>query len=220
MNNKNIKHYEYLADIIDYPRNDYVSKVQKAEKYLTGYDTEIISIFNEFVQFLEITAIEKIEELYLRTFDIQAVTTLDIGYVLFGDDYKRGKLLANLNQEHIKVGNDCGTELADYLPNLLRLLPKISDSEFKKELILIIILPALDKIIKEFDVKNIELKNKIYEKKYKTLIEQPKNYGKIFLKPLLIIKKVLEHDFGSPVQIEETKDTSFTESIKTEIKLD
>jgi len=220
MNNKNIRYYENLADIIDYPRSNYFSKVKSAAEFLKDYDSEVNSIFKEFLQFLETTAIEKIEELYLRTFDIQAVTTLDIGYVLFGDDYKRGKLLANLNHEHIKAGNDCGSELADYLPNLLRLLPKISDSEFKEELVLIIILPALDKIIKEFDVKNIELKNKIYEKKFDTLIEKPENYGKIFLKPLLIIKKVLELDFGSPVQIEESIDTSFTKSIKTELKLD
>ena len=45
----------------------------------------------------------------------QVLATLDIGYVLFGDDYKRGELLANLNQEHRKANNDCGTELADHL---------------------------------------------------------------------------------------------------------
>jgi len=217
---KNIEHYQNLADIVDYPKSDFFSKVKKAGEFLTGYDTETVSIFNEFVQFLEVTELEKVEELFLRTFDVQAVTTLDIGYVLFGDDYKRGKLLANLNHEHITANNDCGTELADYLPNLLKLLPKITDEEFRDELVAMIILPALDKIIKEFDVKNIDLKNKVYKKKYQTLIEQPENYGRIFLKPLLVIQKVLDEDFNSPVLIEEQNDTSFTNSIITEIKID
>jgi len=222
MNIKKIEHYKKLSDIVDYPKTDFLSKVKSAGEFLTDYDDEIISVFNEFVQFLEATPIEKVEELYLRTFDVQAVTTLDIGYVLFGDDYKRGKLLANLNQEHISANNDCGTELADYLPNLLRLLPKITNDEFRDELVGIIILPALDRIIKEFDVKNIDLKNKVYKKQYKTLIEQSENYGRIFLKPLLVIQKVLEKDFNlnAPVLIEGQNDTSFTESIITEIKID
>ena len=217
---RNLNHYKILADIIDYPKTDFLQKIKSAGKFLTEYNDGTILIFNEFVQFLETTKISKIEELYFRTFDIQAVTTLDIGYVLFGDDYKRGKLLANLNQEHIAANNDCGTELADYLPNLLRLLPKITDDEFRNELVGIIILPALAKIISEFDIKNIDLKNKVYKKKYKTLIEQPENYNRIFLNPLLIIQRVLEKDFNAPVLVEGANDTSFTNSIITEIKND
>ena len=217
---KNIEHYQNLANIVDYPRANFLEEVKRAGEFLTNYDAETISILEEFVQFLEVTELEKVEELFLRTFDVQAVTTLDIGYVLFGDDYKRGKLLANLNQEHIAAKNDCGTELADYLPNLLRLLPKITNEEFRNELVGIIILPALAKIINEFDMKNIELKNKVYKRKYKTLIEQPESYGQIFLKPLLVIQKILEEDFDSPVLLEEQADTSFTDSIISEIKID
>ena len=181
MNNKNLNHYIELANIIDYPRTDYFDKVLVAQKLFSAYDTETLLILDEFVQFLNITPPEKVEELYLRTFDVQAVTTLDIGYVLFGDDYKRGELLVNLSKEHHKANNDCGNELADNLPNLLRLIPKITEDEFKTELVQIIILPALDKIIKEFDPKNIEMKNNVYKRKYKTLIEQPEHYGRMFL---------------------------------------
>ena len=220
MKNKNINHYKKIADIIDYPRADFFNKVKEAEEILTGYDTETLSILKEFAQFINITPPEKVEELFLRTFDIQAVTTLDIGYVLFGDDYKRGELLVNLSKEHKKVNNDCGSELADYLPNLLRLLPKITDEEFRNELVKVIILPALAKIIKEFEMKNIDMKNKVYMRKYNTHIEQPESYGRIFLKPLLVIQKIIEEDFDSSVVLEENGGTSFTDSIITEIKID
>ena len=70
-----------------------------------------------------------LQELHTRTFDVQSLTTLDIGYVLFGDDYKRGALLSNLNQEHSRAENDCRGELADHLPNLLRLIPKLKDQD-------------------------------------------------------------------------------------------
>ena len=84
----------------------------------------------------------------------------------------------------------------------------------------VIILPALAKIIKEFEVKSIDMKNKVYLRKYKTLIEQPESYGRIFLKPLLVIQKVLEEDFDSSVAIEENGGTSFKDSIITELKID
>lgn len=218
--NKNLNHYIELANIIDYPRNNFLDKVLEAQELLTEYDAETLLILDEFIQFLNITSPEKVEELYLRTFDVQAVTTLDIGYVLFGDDYKRGELLVNLSKEHHKVGNDCGNELADNLSNLLRLIPKMIDGEIRNELVDMIILPALAKIIKEFEVKNIEMKNNVYKRKYKTLIEQPEHYGRMFLNPLLVIQKILEEDFGSAKIFTEQKDTSFTESIITEIKID
>ncbi len=220
MRDKNLNHYKQLADIFDFPRADYFNKVKAAEELLKDYNPDTLSVLNEFTRFLNITPPEKVEELYLRTFDIQAVTTLDIGYVLFGDDYKRGELLVNLSKEHQKADNDCGHELADHLPNLLRLIPKITDEEFRYELVEMIILPALKKIIKEFDAKNIDMKNSVYKRKYKTLIEQPESYGRMFLKPLLVIKKVLEEDFGSSLLLEEQNDLSFTNSIITEIKID
>ena len=64
------------------------------------------------------------------------------------------------------------------------------------------------------------MKNKVYLRKYKTLIEQSESYGRIFLKPLLVIQKVLEEDFDSSVAIEENGGTSFKDSIITELKID
>ena len=96
---------------------------------------------------------------------MQAITTLDVGYVLFGDDYKRGELLVNLNREHREAGNECNGELADNLSNLLPLLSKMKNHDIRTDLVEIIIMPGLNKIIKEFDSKNIVLKNKAYQKK-------------------------------------------------------
>ena len=67
---------------------------------------------------------------------------------------------------------------------------------------------------------NIDMKNNVYKRKYKTLIEQPEIYGRMFLKPILIIKKILMKDFGAFSIPEEQVDTSFTNSIMTEIKID
>jgi nitrate reductase assembly molybdenum cofactor insertion protein NarJ len=113
------------------------------------------------------------QELFTRSFDVQAVTTLDVGYVLFGDDYKRGEMLANLNREHNEAGIDCGTELADYLPNLLRLLAVLKDEDLVSDLVNAVLAPALRQMVSEFNPDRVEKRNISYQKHYKTLIDSP-----------------------------------------------
>jgi len=134
------------------------------ETVLNDLYPDTIADFKEFSRYVNSTSHEELEELFSRTFDVQAITTLDIGYVLFGDDYKRGELLVNLNREHREAGNECGSELADNLSNILKLLPKMKDHEIRNELIEKLIMPALEKIINEFNAENVNLKNKIYKK--------------------------------------------------------
>ncbi|RKY91157.1 MAG: hypothetical protein DRQ01_08140, partial [Ignavibacteriae bacterium] len=149
-----------------------------------------------------------------------AITTLDVGYVLFGDDYKRGELLVNLNREHREAANECSDELADNLFNLLSLLPKMQNHSIRDELVEIIIMPGLIKIINEFDTKNISLKNKVYKKQYKTIIEQSEDFGRIFLIPLMVVYKIIENDFGYIKPIEENNKNNFTDAITSEIEID
>jgi nitrate reductase assembly molybdenum cofactor insertion protein NarJ len=103
-----------------------------------------------FIQYIEITPIEFQQEYYVSTFDVQPLCCLDIGYVLFGEDNRRGQFLANLKAEHRKAGNDYGTELPDNLTVLLTLLPKLTDSLFAEELVVSLVIPAVNEIISEF----------------------------------------------------------------------
>jgi nitrate reductase assembly molybdenum cofactor insertion protein NarJ len=97
---------------------------------------------------------------------------LDIGYVLFGEDYKRGIFLVNIKKEQLKACNDCGTELPDHLPNLLTLLPKMEDKDLVEELIYSILIPAIHEMILKFrNVNNLykgllEILVTIMEKQY------------------------------------------------------
>jgi len=83
------------------------------------------------------------QEYYLKTFDVQAVCCLYIGYLLFGDDEKRARVLVNLQNEHRRAGVDCRGELADHLPNVLELLSKTHDYEFAEELGYIFLIPVV-----------------------------------------------------------------------------
>ncbi len=215
-----LNHYTHLAELFQYPKEDYSEQISKVEYLLKSRYPETLAAFEEFSNYVVKATKEELEELFARTFDVQAITTLDIGYVLFGDDYKRGELLVNLNREHREAGNDCGNELADNLSNILRLLPKMKDIEIRNEIVEKLIMPALDKIINEFNVENVNMKNKIYKKQHKTIIDQSEDYGRIYQKPLMVVYKILEKDFNYIKPEDDRNKNSFTKSIKSEIEID
>lgn len=196
---KLLAHYQSLADLFEYPDSDYPQRVRKALELLRGSYTGAAAELERFLQLLPADDIRTMQELFTRSFDVQAITTLDIGYVLFGDDYKRGELLANLNREHQQVKNDCRRELADHLPNILRLIAKLKDEELTRELVAEIVAPALKKMLDEFAPGRIEQKNENYRKHYKTLIEAPAGRAEVtmlYQHALQAVYAVLKQDFA------------------------
>lgn len=212
--------YNRLADILYYPEDDIKEKVNNVQQLLDKSYDNAASELRLFTEFVNNSTKTEQEELFTRSFDVQAVTTIDIGYVLFGDDYKRGELLVNLNREHKDAGNDCGTELSDHLPNVLRLLPKMKDKEIRNELVAKIIIPALKKIIGEFEIIKREKKDKVYEKHHRTIIERSDDYWSIYKKPLQAILEVIEKDFGFLQADNDDYSSGFANAVKTELEID
>ncbi len=187
--------YHSIAGLFDYPDAVFHQNVQRV---LTGLDEEYPQAAREVELFhhgLPTDGVYAMGELYTRSFDVQAITTLDIGYVLFGDDYKRGELLANLNREHQQAGNNCGHELADHLPNVLRLMAILTDEELISELVGELLAPALQQMISEFDPGRVEQKSQLYKKHYKTLIDRPQDDATIYVHALKALWLVLQQDF-------------------------
>lgn len=201
--------YELLSGLFMYPENEvFKKKIIEVYNYLLKTFPEAALTFQPFVDFAETSSIVDIQELFLRSFDVQAITTLDIGFILFGEDYKRGKLLVHLNEEHRKACNDCETELSDHLPNLLRLLPKVKDEEMQIEIATLLLLPAVEKMITEFSVDKIEKKDTIYKKHQKVLLEYSQNYRTVYQNCLWVVFLVLEKDFGYQPELEKIDQTN------------
>ena len=216
----NLIHYTLLADLFRYPDGGYPQKVKDIQDFLNDNYPEAGEDIDKFVELLPAHDLNKMEELYIRTFDVQSITTLDIGYILFGDDYKRGELLANLNREHRQADNDCGTELSDHLPNLLRLISKLDDQELIIEMIEELLVPALAKMIGEFEPDRMRKKNELYEKHYKTLIESPEDCSLMYLSGLKALDKVIRKDFSIIDKPEKRQTIDFLQSLDTEIEIE
>ena len=106
-----LSHYEHLAKLFDYPRWDYPRWVQAAYDLLAGRHVLAAAEVAAFAQELPTDgeaftpeALDEVQEIFTRTFEVQAATTLDVGYVMFGDDYKRGEMLVNLSREQRAAG--------------------------------------------------------------------------------------------------------------------
>lgn len=190
----NYSHYTRLAELFDFPDADYLVRARQLPALLLDRYPQAAAELQLFLDVIPPSA-NDLQELYTRTFEIQSLTTLSVGYILFGDDYKRGDLLANLNREHMLVGNDCRGELADHLPNMLRLVPLLQDADLREEMVAELLLPAVALMIREFDPERVQRKDRNYQKHYKTLIETPVADKTIFCRAFKTLLQVMNRDF-------------------------
>lgn len=211
--------FQLWSKLIDYPNESFSDCVNEIQLYLSGCKPEWATTLEPFVDFVSSATLDQMQELHTRTFDVQAITTLDLGYLLFGDDYKRAELLVNLNREHHQVNNPCGGELADHLPNVLRLLDLLTDESLRHELVQKLIYPGLEKMVKEFEQSQLEKKNKVYEHHHKTIIEYPVVYGTLYQLPLIVLLNAVAEAFPAQNGTEVTS-TDFVTALNSEMKLE
>lgn len=212
--------YNKISDLFVFPqKDDYVSNVKEVQHYLNELVPDIGKMLQPFTDVISNVSKYELEDLYLRSFEVQSITTLDIGYVVFGDDYKRGELLVNLNKEHQTYGIDCGGELADNLSNVLKLINVIEDSELLSDLINKLVAPALTKMIQGFGDDQLLAKEKVYIKHHKTLLDKHESFT-IYKHALFALYKALDHDFNIKIEEQPQRSGGFLSSIKQEIKLE
>lgn len=62
------------------------------------------------------------EELHTRTLDLSPLFIPYVGYVMWGENYRRGEFMADLKRDMERVGVDLNGELPDHLDPVLRYL--------------------------------------------------------------------------------------------------
>jgi nitrate reductase delta subunit len=166
--------YEILASSLEYPAEDWNARLDRCRQWLTIQEPEVAVQFIRFRRKVKELSIAQVQELYTRTFDLNPVCTLDIGYHLFGESYKRGELLAKLRETEAPYELGQANQLPDHLPVLLRLLTKLEDEELRLALMSEILIPALGKMLEALsqtdnpyrdliEVINNALKNEVPE---------------------------------------------------------
>jgi nitrate reductase assembly molybdenum cofactor insertion protein NarJ len=161
-----LQKYSILAGLFDYPDHKTGDLLYRTNDILQACSQEAHGTFLRFQEPFREMDLHSREEYFINTFEVEALISMDLGYVLFGEDYKRGNFLAMMQQEQTGAGNNLGSELADHLPNVMRLLPLMSDHEVAEELACSIILPAIREILKKF-----ENTDNVYQHAFETLLK-------------------------------------------------
>ena len=145
---KIFRSFAALALLFDYPEPGSLESLMEIRKESTDPNSGDCYLLDNFLASVSAMDLHAWQEYFIGTFDVNALASMDIGYVLFGEDYKRGDFLAMVQQERDKAGNPTGHELADHLPNILRLLPQMQDEDLAEELACSILKPAIREILK------------------------------------------------------------------------
>jgi nitrate reductase assembly molybdenum cofactor insertion protein NarJ len=198
---KNINTYLQLAELFRYPESDSPVKALACQELLESEYPEAAAILEPFTKHFISLAEDKREELFTKTFDVQPICYLDLGYVIFGEDYKRGSFLLNMQNEQKRIGRDCSPELPDHLYHVLNLLTIHPDKEFVNELAAKILVPGTKIMIKEFDAAKLELKMKVIKKLHNAIIDEDLNAGNVYKYAFQALLYVLEQDFKEAIAL-------------------
>lgn len=204
---KNLKHYNLLSELFRYPDAEYLNKINACQALMERDYPEAALQLNVFTKYMNNATEDQREEIYTKTFDVQPICYLDLGYVIFGEDYKRGAFLLHMQGEQQRINNDCGSDLPDNICNVFTLLSKSDDEAFIDELAVEIIIPAVKKILAEFASARVELKLQVLKKLHNAIIQEDLNIGNVYRNSFEAILTVLESDFKDVVAqptVEET----------------
>ena len=113
---------------------------------LKEINAEASAAMESFTGFLEANDINRIEEAFTGTFDLQSLCHPYVGYQLCGESQQRTMFMIKLQELYKQHEFVSSNELPDHLTEVLRFIGSISDQECRQEIIQDGLLPALEKI--------------------------------------------------------------------------
>ena len=118
-----------FTDILLYPESDHESKVQTCIAQFSDEHADVREMVGEYLSQIAPLSLSEMEELYIKTFDLNKTGTLDLGWHLFGEDYNRGLFLVKIRQylQLLKIPES--SELPDHVSQVLKVLGRMSHDE-------------------------------------------------------------------------------------------
>lgn len=192
----NREHYTLLSKLFKYPTEGFLGDVEENIAYLKSNYPEAANELQIFLEYMNHCTLDEQQELFTKTFDVQPICYLDLGYVMFGEDYKRGAFLLSMQAEQVKIKNDCGTDLPDNLCNVLTLMTISTDNDFVEDLTWRITIPCTKMMIAEFAMARVDMKLKVLRKMHRAIIQEELNHGNVYKNCFTALLNVLIKDFG------------------------
>jgi nitrate reductase delta subunit len=141
--------YNLLGGLVDYPDEDYHKKVSNCVNLLKEEHPGNMEGIRPFVSEVEKMGVTDLEEYYTRTFDINPVSALEIGWHIYGEQYERGVFLVKMRQLSRTLGVEESNELPDHLTHVLGVLGRM-EQEDADMFVAKYLLPGLKKMLAGF----------------------------------------------------------------------
>lgn len=138
--------YELLGALFAYPTTDYVAALNRCILVLDNAEGDAGRILRPLLERVESMTPAEVEEMYTRTFDINPVCTLEVGWHVYGEDYARGAFLVKMREMLRQHNLPESSELPDHLTHVLVLLGRLQGEE-ADHLASRYMLPALQKML-------------------------------------------------------------------------
>lgn len=141
-----------LSYILFYPGNDYKNHVQLCYDELKELE-ELRLVFEGFNNYVSQAAQSELEENFTYTFDMNPSHCLDIGWHLFGEDYKRGEFLVTMRGLMRKFNVTDTNELPDHIYHALQVVNRMEEDE-RESFLNEFLRPSLNKIEENMNEEN------------------------------------------------------------------
>ncbi len=142
--------YDLFADLLEYPTLATPIKAGLCYQRLQDSQPEAGRLLERFYNETEMRTLGQMQELYTITFDMQPICYPYVGYQLFGESYKRGAFMAQLNEAYFLSNYSAKSELPDHVSVVLRYLGLDAakrEDNFGKTLLYEGLIPALKKMV-------------------------------------------------------------------------
>ncbi len=146
-----------FAVLLSYPKADYKERIARCLRLIENSQWEndelrhqLSSCLLKFQQKVAALPVEEVEELFTRTFDINPVCSLELGWHLFGETYERGAFMVQMRDLLRRSAVEESSELPDHLSHALLALGRMNEEE-AASFVQSRLLRALDKMLEGFN---------------------------------------------------------------------
>lgn len=141
-----------IAMCFSYP---YDERARDLDNAVAGLDKgKVRDHLQHLVDSLAQLSLGEWQELHTRTLDLSPQFVPYVGHIVFGESYRRGAFMADLNREMAELGIDLEGELPDHLAPILRYLEKAPEPNGELVEVLPEAVNGMIKELKKADPKN------------------------------------------------------------------
>lgn len=141
--------FHLFADLLEYPQIELRHSARECEALVSPGNPEAAALLHAFRSFVEDASLGQVQELYTRTFDLDATYHPYVGHHLFGESYKRSAFMVGLKERYQAYDLVIEGELPDHLGVMLRFLSLCDDAGQTAEIVQEAMSPALERMAKK-----------------------------------------------------------------------